>query len=186
MTISGILNKIPAELGLVKFSENVGKVLDESPLINKIVILANFVFRIAMMVTFMAVMPFSFLPSFLLSAGASVFYRVTIERFCQYRFAMLSCAAAGAYEIAKPAFLALISTAAFSSLTAFGTALALMTPFIISGAAIVSVTNQNVNDKYRQMHPLVNKLETRSLPMDQNKHKDKQINKPCCQADTSH
>jgi len=181
MAISNVLDKIPAEFGLVKLSENVGKVLDENPLINKIVVLANFVFRIAMMVTFMAALPFSILPSFLISVGASIFYRVTIERFCQYRFAILSCVEAGAYEIAKPALAALISGAAFSSLAAFGTSLALMTPFVIGGAAIISVTNQNVNEKYIKMHYVTKDTQKpytpAGAPLKQNTNQQK---KSCC------
>lgn len=180
MAISNVLDNIPAELGLQKLSENVGKVLDENPLVNKIIVVANFIFRTAMMVCFMAAMPFSILPNFLISFGLSVFYRVTIERFCQYRFSILSCAAAGGYEIAKPALTALISGAAFTSLAAFGSTLILMTPFVICGAAIISVTNQNVNERYQKSHPTAKNTLINCCQKSQAEQHHKQKEKSCC------
>lgn len=179
MAIDSILNKFPAECGLVKLADNVGSILDENPTINKIVILVNYIFRTAMMVTFMAALPFSILPSFLISAGANIFYRLTIERFCQYRFAILSCLTAGAYELAKPAFLSLISGAAFVSISAFATALALTIPLAVTASIIFHDTNKNVNDKYRQMHPAAEKSQNLALakcPM----KKETLPKKSCC------
>ncbi|MBA2727630.1 MAG: hypothetical protein H0U49_05595, partial [Parachlamydiaceae bacterium] len=120
---------------------------------------------------------------FLVGAAASVFYRVTLERFCQYRFALLSCAAAGSFEIAKPGLTALISAAAFSSLSALGTALVLMTPFAICGAAIISVTNQNVNERYLKMVLRGETSRTKIISKAPAGKKDTQKPKTCCHDD---
>lgn len=90
-------------------SSSVGKWLDEHPVINKIVVVANHLFRAIAMYALMAVMPFSLVVNCAISLAASILYRVTIERFCHFRFAIPACLGGLAMHLASPSLDALIS-----------------------------------------------------------------------------
>lgn len=135
------------EYRLTQLSSHAKEIFNQHPLINKIVVLAIFIFRSAMMSAYMAALPFTSVPSFFIGLGISVFYRVTIEPDCRYRFAILSCVGAETYSISKPALLALINGMAFRSLITLSMTLLSAAPFAICATVILSEVNQNVDDR---------------------------------------
>lgn len=77
----------------------IGNWLDAHPTINKIVVIVNHFFRAAAMYGFMAILPFSTVVNCSIGVVSSLFYRVTIERFCHFRFAIPACIGALAIQI---------------------------------------------------------------------------------------
>ena len=71
------------------------------PVFKIAVIIANHALRVIPMIALMQVLPYSPIANCALMAGGSLFYRVTIERLCPLRFALLSCFGAAAFEFAK-------------------------------------------------------------------------------------
>jgi len=84
-----------------KFGKTYGEFAKEHPVINKVVIVANHAFRLVSMIALMQVLPFSTAVNCTLMIAGSLFYRVTIERLCPLKFALLSCAGSLAFEFAK-------------------------------------------------------------------------------------
>lgn len=82
---------------LSKSYENVAK---KSPLVDKIVILANHILRLIPMIALMQILPFTALSNTALMLTGGLFYRITIERLCPLRFALLSSIGAIAFDFA--------------------------------------------------------------------------------------
>lgn len=80
-------------------NRDLGNWLNVHPKVNTVVVVANHIFRAAGMYALMEILPGSFAAKCLIAGGASLFYRVTIERFCRFRFAMLSCVGAAAVKM---------------------------------------------------------------------------------------
>jgi hypothetical protein len=78
---------------------SIGRWLDAHPLINKIVVVVNHIFRAVAMYALMAILPFAMPINCLIGIAASIFYRFTIERFCHFRFAIPACAGGLAMQI---------------------------------------------------------------------------------------
>lgn len=150
MGFSSTLNKIPQYIGIEKASQVIGSWLDKHPAVNKVVMIANHIFRTAAMVGLMYLLPFHPIANFAIGVGASLFYRLTVERFCPFRFALTSCLAAGAFEFSKPYLLSIITGIAFQSLATFGIALAGILPILACTAIIIIVSNYQVDQKYNQ------------------------------------
>ena len=124
----------------------VGNFLDKHKQVYKVVIVANHFFRAAMMWTLRAMMPFTPAVSFLVSFAASVSYRATIERFCQFRFAVLSCLGAFAFQISAPSIALIVNGLALASIKAFASAMLGIIPAILYLVTVVWVSNSSVED----------------------------------------
>ena len=84
-----------------KFGKTYGCIAKEYPNLNKIVIVANHIFRLIPMIALMQVLPFSMAANCALMMAGGLFYRVTIERLCPLKFSMLSCFGSVAFEFAR-------------------------------------------------------------------------------------
>ncbi len=82
---------------LSKSYENVAK---RSPIVDKIVILANHILRLIPMIALMQILPFTAINNTALMLMGGLFYRITIERLCPLRFALLSSIGAIAFDFA--------------------------------------------------------------------------------------
>lgn len=82
---------------LSKSYENIARM---SPIVDKIVILANHILRLIPMIALMQLLPFTALSNVALMLTGALFYRITIERLCPLRFALLSTAGAIAFDFA--------------------------------------------------------------------------------------
>lgn len=94
----------------------------------KTALVVNHVFRAAAMAGFMLALPFSVPANLALCFGGSLFYRLTVEDKCAYKFALPAAAGAGAFLVGKGALAALVSGAAFASIGAFAAALLAIAP----------------------------------------------------------
>ncbi len=153
MSFVNAINQIPVYLGFDKAKRSTEVWLDKHPTVNKIIVLANHIFRIAGMVSMLSSMPYSPVANFLLGLGASAFYWITIERHCQYKFAISSCLGAAAYQVAKPSFGTLISRAAFQSLSTLAKAIGRIAPLSLCALTIVALTQDTIDKRYQASSP---------------------------------
>jgi hypothetical protein len=100
----------------------------------KIALLANHIFRAAAMAALMS----AGAGVFLCFAG-SLFYRLTVENHCAYKFALPAFAGACAFLIGKAGLASLASGSAFASLGAFSVAVVPLLP-LAAYAAYIGLT----------------------------------------------
>ena len=86
------------------------------PGLYKMALLVNHVFRAMTMSFFMFALPYSFPVNMALCFGASLFYRVTVENNCAYKFALPAFAGAVTFPMAQSALTQLVSGIAFNNL----------------------------------------------------------------------
>lgn len=81
----------------------------------KIALLANHIFRATMMTFLLLVRPFGCPLSICFWLAGSIFYRLTVENNCAYKFALPSFAGGLAFHVGKPALHSLIQGSVFAS-----------------------------------------------------------------------
>ena len=120
---------------------------DSHPTAYKIALIVNHLFRAAMMVGLMFI-PYVPLPvSMAVCFVGSVFYRLTVEKNCAYKFALPAFAGAAAFMLALPGLISMINGIAFTSFATGLLACATFVPFILYGAYIILTVNYDVNEK---------------------------------------
>lgn len=130
---------------LKKPTETIKEYLTKHPTLYKIALLVNHLFRAAAMSFFMLALPFSLPINLALCFSASLFYRLTVEGNCSYKFALPAFAGAAAFPFAQAGYAELISRAAFQSLGSFVASLGLLLPFTAYVAYIVLTVNYDVD-----------------------------------------
>ncbi|MFA6917069.1 MAG: hypothetical protein WC222_11775 [Parachlamydiales bacterium] len=127
-----------------KFDEYVvhpiGKWLDQHELIKTIDIASKHVFRSIQMLGFVVLLPYSSMTNCIIGILWSISYRITIERKCDFHFAVVSCAGGYALGKALPSLAALIDGTAFISLKAFGQVIIGTTPLTLYLLAVVWIS----------------------------------------------
>ncbi len=98
------------------------------PDLYKIALLANHVFRAVSMATFRLALPFSAPMSLGICFAGSLFYRLTVETRCAYKFALPAFAGSIAFPIGLKALADLASGVAFISLNVLGNTLVALLP----------------------------------------------------------
>lgn len=127
--------------------KDIGAWFDERPKLYKAAVVANHLFRMFSMYAFMGALPFSPVVKAVVGLSSSLFYNVTIERFCQFRFAMPAFAGAVAFSMSKDALAQIVCGVALSSFKTFAGASLGAVPLIIYGAWVISIASENV-DRY--------------------------------------
>ncbi|MBS0628797.1 MAG: hypothetical protein JSS30_01065 [Verrucomicrobia bacterium] len=120
--------------------------LYHNPTIYKIVLLINHIFRVATMSFFMLALPFSIPVNLALCFSASLFYRLTVEGYCGYKFALPSFAGAITFPVAQEAVANLISKAALHSFADFALTIGSLLPFTAYVAYVVLTVDYDVDD----------------------------------------
>lgn len=123
--------------------------LRKHPTLYKCALLANHIFRAVAMGAFMTVLPFSLPINFAVCFLASLFYRLTVEINCAYKFALPALAGAITFRVAQSALVQLISGVAFASLALFSTSILLLIPLATYVVYIVLTVDYDVNDRCR-------------------------------------
>src|SRR5579872_1993446 len=104
---------------LQKPTEKIQEYFEQYPKLYKAALIVNHLFRAISMAAFRLFLPCAPLVSIGLCFASSLFYRLTVETHCAYKFALPAFAGSLALPIAQEAFLHLISGVAFASLHAF-------------------------------------------------------------------
>ena len=119
--------------------------LNEHPEIKKVVLLVNHIFRALGMMALRMCLPFSLLVNDLICFAGSLFYRLTVETHCAYKFALPAFAGSLALPLAHTALYNLISGVAFASLAAFGLTLLSLIPLAAYTAYIILTVSYDVD-----------------------------------------
>jgi hypothetical protein len=128
---------------LKKPTETIKEYLNNHPTLYKIALLVNHIFRASAMAFFMLALPFSFPVNLALCFSASLFYRLTVEGNCSYKFALPAFAGAVAMPFAQAA----ISQAA--SIATIG----LLLPLTAYVVYIVLTVNYDVDQSCQAFTP---------------------------------
>ncbi len=132
---------------LIQLTQNITKFLLEHPTIYKIALLVNHLFRAISMAFFLYALPCSFPVSLALCFGASLFYRLTVENNCAYKFALPAFGGGVALPIAHSALVQLASGSAFKSLALFSQSLLSLVPFSAYITYILLTVDYDVMEK---------------------------------------
>jgi hypothetical protein len=133
--------------------------LNVYPTLYKIVLVVAHLFRAAMMVGFMFIPHLALWTKMALCFAGSLFYRLTVERNCAYKFALPAFAGAVAFMLALPAFINMINGVAFISVASgFLTCLSLL-PLPLYWAYIVLTVDYDVDKTVGSRKPQIQSQE---------------------------
>lgn len=118
---------------------------ENHPTLYKVALVFNHLFRAAVMVGFMFIPGLPPLPAMGVCFAASLFYRLTVERNCAYKFALPAFAGSVAFMIAIPALIGFINGAALFSVSSALMASASFIPLALYGAYVLLTVNYDVN-----------------------------------------
>jgi len=119
--------------------------LHDHPDLYKAALLANHIFRAVSMTAFNLVLPFSTPMNIAICFAGSLFYRLTVETHCAYKFALPAFAGALAFPAANCALNDLIHGVAFSSMNALAFTLTKVLPLTAYIAYITLTVNYDVD-----------------------------------------
>ena len=111
------------------------------PELYKVALVVNHIFRAVSMMAFSMLLPFSLPINIAICLAGSLFYRLTVETNCAYKFALPAFAGSLAIPLAISGVVALVSGVAFASI---GT-LALATVSLLPCAAYLTYVVLTVN-----------------------------------------
>ncbi len=118
-----------------------------NPNVYKAALLVNHVFRAIAMAAFCAAMPFAIPVNIAICFVGSLFYRLTVETNCAFKFALPAFAGSLAIPLAYTALTSLIGGVAFASLSAFGIAFVSLIPLVAYVTYIVLTVDDEVNNR---------------------------------------
>ncbi len=132
---------------LQKPTEQISEYFREHPNFYKVALLVNHVFRALAMAAFCYMLPFSAPVNIAICFAGSLFYRLTVETNCAYKFALPAFAGSVAIPIAITALNSLVTGVAFASLSAFGLAFISLIPLVTYVTYIVLTVNYDVDNR---------------------------------------
>lgn len=132
---------------LAKPTDKINEFLYKHRTLYKVVLIANHLFRAAAMLAFMLFLPFVPLANLAICLGGSLFYRLTVENNCAYKFALPAFAGATAALLAKTAWIPIITGVALSSIGAWALALASLVPITAYIVYIALTVSYDVDNK---------------------------------------
>jgi hypothetical protein len=120
MSLATSLHKTIVDYNVLKEpTDQIAHYLKSHPALQKAVLLTNHIFRAVAMTAFCFALPFSTPINIGICFAGSLFYRLTVETHCSYKFALPAFAGSLAMPLAKMALPELVSGVAFASLNAF-------------------------------------------------------------------
>lgn len=129
---------------LKKPTEKINDYLYEHKNLYKVVMIANHLFRTLAMVALMVYLPFVWPVNLAICFAGSLFYRLTVENNCAYKFALPAFFGSVAFMIAKTAF---TSALAIGSAGAYALAAASLLPVAGYLTYIVLTVNYDIDNK---------------------------------------
>lgn len=148
MTVSSQFHEMITQHNiLTKPTQDLASYFARNPQMLKAAMICNHIFRAAVMLGFMVALPFSLPVSAALCAAGALFYRLTAETNCSYKFSLPAFGGALSALIAKPALLQIISGVAFVSMSALATALIGIVPIAMYAIYVVLTVDYDVNSR---------------------------------------
>lgn len=109
-------------------TQRINAFLRERPALYKTALIVNHIFRALAMTGLAIILPFSLPVNIAICFGSSLFYRLTVETNCAYKFAMPAFFGSLAIPLALTALTSLISGVALASFGAFALAFISLVP----------------------------------------------------------
>ena len=128
-------------------TERISAYFRENPTAYKAALLANHLFRALAMTALSAMLPFSAAINIAVCFLGSLFYRLTVETNCAYKFALPAFAGSIAIPMGVTALAHLVSGVAFASLSAFGLAIVSLVPLAAYATYIVLTVDYDVDNR---------------------------------------
>lgn len=132
---------------LQKPTEQVSEYLTAHPDLYKAALLANHLFRALAMTAFAVFLPFSIPINLAICFAGSLFYRLTVENNCAYKFALPAFAGSIAIPVAAGAITTLVTGVAFASMGAFALACLSLVPLAAYLTYIVVTVSNDVDER---------------------------------------
>jgi len=109
----GVIDRVSP---LNRLTDRATQYLRSHPTVYKLALLVNHLFRAVAMMGLMMMLPFCWPVNMAICFLGSLFYRLTVENNCAYKFALPAFAGGVAFPMAQPALVACVSGRAFESL----------------------------------------------------------------------
>ncbi len=119
------------------------------PTLYKVALVANHLFRAALMAALMFTMPCSLPITASICFAGSLFYRLTVENNCAYKFALPSYGGALAFFSAQTAWVHIVSGAMFTSISLCALSIAALLPSIAYVTYILLTVDYDVDAKIK-------------------------------------
>ncbi len=132
---------------LQKPTEQINAYFQEHPNFYKVALLVNHVCRALAMAAFCSMLPFSGAINVAICFAGSLFYRLTVETNCAYKFALPAFAGSIAIPMAMTALNPIITGVALASLTGLGPAFVSLIPLAAYITYIVLTVNYDVDNR---------------------------------------
>ena len=132
---------------LNELTQDITKFLLVHPTLYKIALVVNHIFRAVTMAFFMHVLPFSLPVSGALCFGASLFYRLTVENNCAYKFALPAFIGGMTLPTARFGFAQLINSVALKNLAFFSHSIVFLMPVAVYLTYVVLTVDYDVNQR---------------------------------------
>lgn len=130
------------------------------PTLLKIALFVNHLFRAGAMVGFMLLLPVPMPACLAICFAGSLFYRLTVEPNCSYKFALPAFAGAVAFLLACPEILNMIHGTAFNTAKAGVIAFASIVPLLGYAGYVALNVNYEVNKKLSEQKCCENPRDT--------------------------
>lgn len=111
--------------------------LSDHPTVFKIALIANHLFRAAMMTGFMMALPYSAPVNGLICAAGTLFYRLTVQGYCPYKLDVTSLFGATSIMVAKMRLPSIINGIASKSLVGLAGAFVSVVPLTLYAIYVV-------------------------------------------------
>ena len=151
--------------GINQAYDEVGKFLDKNPTLYKIVLIVSHFFRALAMFGIMMWMPIPMPVTAAAMVGGTLLYRVAVERFCCFRFAIPSMVGATAAWLTHLAIVNFVSSVALSSVgMAIAHALAFL-PLLGYTAWVIYLSHADIEKRMQLLNPSEKKITTPNEPV---------------------
>lgn len=147
-------------------SKSIANFLDTHPALYKIVLIICHLFRAAMVVGLMFIPYLPLYAKMAICFAGSLFYRLTVERNCAYKFALPAFFGGAAFMLALPALISLISQTAFLSTGAGFAAISSLLPLTFYAIYILLTVNYDVNKNLEHLILRPNRSEQKKCECD--------------------
>lgn len=128
-------------------TEEISECLRNHPNLYKAALITNHIFRSVAMIGLTLILPFSVPVNMAICLAGSLFYRLTVETNCAYKFALPAFAGSIAIPLGLTAFMSLITGVAFASLGTLAITFVSVLPLTAYFAYIVLTVSYDVNDR---------------------------------------
>lgn len=130
-------------------TKSIDNFFNRHPDLHKIALIINHIFRAVAMTAFCIFLPYTASVNLAICFGASLFYRLTVETNCAYKFALPALAGSIALPMGRIALNDIVKGVAFETLKTLGHTLFTLAPAVAYLAYIILTVSYDVTEYHR-------------------------------------